>query len=299
VKDALLLVDVISDFGHDDGERLLASFRERHAGFVAAIAAARARDIPIIYANDNVGVWDGDAPGQVRRAIEEGRGGDIIAPIAPRPGDRFVVKPRYSAFDQTPLELLLRELEVERILLAGAATEMCVVQTAIAARELGFKVSILVDACATVDEREEAIALDYAENVVRARLERALDDGGESDGNRAGAVVVRPGEGRRVGNVEFLARSRDTPRFNLALITIQPHRDGPDVHAHRAEDDSFYILEGELTFTVDGADVAAGPGTFVFVPPGVPHTFTNRGDRVVRMINVHAPAGFDLRLEKD
>jgi mannose-6-phosphate isomerase-like protein (cupin superfamily) len=37
----------------------------------------------------------------------------------------------------------------------------------------------------------------------------------------------------------------------------------------------------------------------VFVPPGVPHTFANRGDRVVRMINVHAPAGFDLRLEKD
>ena len=37
-------------------------------------------------------------------------------------------------------------------------------------------------------------------------------------------VVVRPGDGRRVGNVEFLARSADTPRFNLAIITIQPHR---------------------------------------------------------------------------
>jgi nicotinamidase-related amidase len=45
--------------------------------------------------------------------------------------------------------------------------------TAIAARELGFKVSILVDACASVDEREEKIALDSAENVVGARLERA------------------------------------------------------------------------------------------------------------------------------
>ena len=62
------------------------------------------------------------------------------------------------------------------------------------------------------------------------------------------AVVVKPGEGHRVGNVEFLARSKDTPRFNLAVIEIQPHRGGPPIHAHKAEDDSFYILDGELTF---------------------------------------------------
>jgi mannose-6-phosphate isomerase-like protein (cupin superfamily) len=113
------------------------------------------------------------------------------------------------------------------------------------------------------------------------------------------AVVVPPGEGRRVANVEFLARSADTPRFNLAVITIQPHRHGPGAHVHEAEDDAFYILDGELTFTVEGEDVVAGPGTFVLVPPGVEHTFANRGEAVVRMVNVHAPAGFDLRLEAD
>ena len=111
------------------------------------------------------------------------------------------------------------------------------------------------------------------------------------------AVVARPGEGHRVGNVEFLARSADTPRFNLAVITIQPRRHGPPPHAHAGEDDSFYVLEGELTFTVDGEEVVAGPGTFVLVPPGVEHTFANRGNAVARFVNVHAPAGFDLRLE--
>jgi mannose-6-phosphate isomerase-like protein (cupin superfamily) len=113
------------------------------------------------------------------------------------------------------------------------------------------------------------------------------------------AVIVRAGEGHRVSNVEFLARSRDTPRFNLALITIQPHSGGPGEHAHSAEDDSFFMLEGELTFTVDGEEVVAGPGTFVLVPPGVPHSFANRRDEVARFLNVHAPAGFDLRLEED
>ena len=110
------------------------------------------------------------------------------------------------------------------------------------------------------------------------------------------AVLVRPGEGHRVGNIEFLARSADTPRFNLGIITMAPNREGPELHSHADEDDSFYVLEGELTFMVDGDEVAAGPGTFVLVPPGVPHTFANRSDQPSRMLNVHAPAGFDLRI---
>jgi mannose-6-phosphate isomerase-like protein (cupin superfamily) len=111
--------------------------------------------------------------------------------------------------------------------------------------------------------------------------------------------VVRPGEGKRVGNVEFLARSDDTPRFNLAVITIQPRREGPESHVHRDEDDSFYMLEGELVFTVEGEEIVAGPGTFVLVPPGVSHTFANRSEILARFVNVHAPAGFDRRLEAD
>jgi mannose-6-phosphate isomerase-like protein (cupin superfamily) len=113
------------------------------------------------------------------------------------------------------------------------------------------------------------------------------------------AVIVPPGAGHRVGNVEFLARTQDTPRFNLSVITIQPHREGPPVHQHAAEDDSFFLLDGELTFLVDGEEVVAGPGTFVLVPPEVPHTFANRSDEPARFVNVHAPAGFDLRLEAD
>jgi nicotinamidase-related amidase len=172
MRDALLLVDVINAFDHEDGDRLLESFRERHGGLVRALEDAREAQLPVVYANDNVGVWDGDARGLVERAVA-GKGGELVETIAPRDGDLFVIKPRYSAFDHTPLELLLRDLEIERLLLAGTATEMCVVQTAIAARERGFKVSVLVDACATADERMERISLDYVENVIGARLEHA------------------------------------------------------------------------------------------------------------------------------
>jgi mannose-6-phosphate isomerase-like protein (cupin superfamily) len=76
------------------------------------------------------------------------------------------------------------------------------------------------------------------------------------------AVNVRPGEELRVGNVEFLAISEDTPRFDASIITMAPRRHGPPVHVHGDEDDAFLVLEGDLT---------------------------------VRILNLHAPAGFDLR----
>jgi nicotinamidase-related amidase len=172
VRDALLLVDVVNDFRHEDGEALLASFRERREGFVRVVERARADELPLLYANDNFGVWDGNAPRLVRQALA-GRGGELVEAIAPREGETFVVKPRDSAFDHTPLELIMRELAVERLLLGGMSTEGCVAQTAIDARELGFKVSVLVEACATADERVERIALEYLEAVAGARVERA------------------------------------------------------------------------------------------------------------------------------
>jgi mannose-6-phosphate isomerase-like protein (cupin superfamily) len=113
---------------------------------------------------------------------------------------------------------------------------------------------------------------------------------------RSAAVVVPPGSGRRAGNVEFLALSEDSPRFNLSLITMAPGREGPEAHVHEDEDDAFYVLDGELTFLLGDEEVAAPAGTFVLVPPGVVHTFANRTGTPVRILNVHAPAGFDRRL---
>jgi nicotinamidase-related amidase len=159
-KRALLLVDVVNTFRHEDGERLLASMRERAGNLERLVGWARRTGVPLIYANDNWGVWDGDGPALVRQAIEEGLGGELIAPLAPGPGDRFVVKPRYSAFDHTPLELILESLGTRDVLVAGSATEMCVRDTARDALAAGFRVSVVADACATLDRDAERRALD-------------------------------------------------------------------------------------------------------------------------------------------
>jgi mannose-6-phosphate isomerase-like protein (cupin superfamily) len=113
------------------------------------------------------------------------------------------------------------------------------------------------------------------------------------DGPRA--IVVPPGEGHRVGNVEFLARTADTPRFTFGIIEIAVGRE-LEAHVHEAEDDAFYILDGVMTFAFGDEEAQAPPGTFVLVPPGVRHGFRNDGDRPVRMLNIYAPAGFDRRI---
>ena len=173
MKDGLLVVDVFNDFDHEDGADLLASFHERVPAMVEAIAAARVAEIPVVYVNDQLERWDADAPRLVRSTLAVRPGGEVIAALAPEPGDRFVLKPRYSAFDHTALALLLQELEIERILLIGSATEGCVVQTGIDAREAGFKVTIVADACATNDSGLAEIALRYAEGVGGMRISDA------------------------------------------------------------------------------------------------------------------------------
>ena len=114
--------------------------------------------------------------------------------------------------------------------------------------------------------------------------------------SRENVVVVAPGAGRRVGNVEFLALTEDSPRFNLSLVTMAPGREGPEAHVHDEEDDAFYVLDDEMTFVIGDEEIPAPAGTFVLVPPGVLHTFANRTSQPVRMLNIHAPAGFDRRL---
>jgi mannose-6-phosphate isomerase-like protein (cupin superfamily) len=108
-------------------------------------------------------------------------------------------------------------------------------------------------------------------------------------------IVVPPGQGHRVGNVEFLARTVDTPRFTFGIIEIAPGRE-LEAHVHSDEDDAFYIVEGEMTFIFGDQSVAAPPGTFVLVPPGISHGFRNDHPGPVRMLNIHAPAGFDRRI---
>ena len=80
--------------------------------------------------------------------------------------------------------------------------------------------------------------------------------------------------------------------YCLAEATVPPGG-GPPPHYHTREEESFYVLEGEITFTVDGQTVIGTPGTFVQIPRNTPHAFRNASDKRARTLILCAPAGFD------
>jgi nicotinamidase-related amidase len=172
--ETLLVLDIISDFGHEDGERLLASVGECAGALASALSRARHAAIPVVYVNDAGARWDGDAVAHVANALA-GPGGEVLSDVVPVSGDRFLFKPAYSAFNGTALPWVLAGLLTQRVVLTGAATEMCVAQTAIDARERGFQVTVLADACASVDARNEQIALAYLENVAGCVVTRVRE----------------------------------------------------------------------------------------------------------------------------
>jgi mannose-6-phosphate isomerase-like protein (cupin superfamily) len=96
-----------------------------------------------------------------------------------------------------------------------------------------------------------------------------------------GVVADRPGL-----RIELLA---DTEAIAISESAGDPEGPSPPLHVHPRHVESFYVLEGELTFTVDGRTVPAPAGTWVQVPPGVPHTFAPAGTDRLRFLNLHTP----------
>ncbi len=64
-------------------------------------------------------------------------------------------------------------------------------------------------------------------------------------------------------------------------------------HVHDATTDAIRVLDGTLTVQIGDETTQAGPGAFVLIPPGVPHTFSNPGSEPVRLLNILAPGGFE------
>ena len=114
------------------------------------------------------------------------------------------------------------------------------------------------------------------------------------------AVLLEPGEGKRQNGPARVATIK-IGRDELCLIEfeLEPGFEGPDQHAHDDHIDSFYVLEGEPEFLMDGETLSLGPGSFVAAPLGVEHAFSNPGPRRARVLNVHAPSvGFHDRLRE-
>jgi mannose-6-phosphate isomerase-like protein (cupin superfamily) len=120
--------------------------------------------------------------------------------------------------------------------------------------------------------------------------------------NGNGGFVLQNGEGRPVhvlGNeLTIKISSSDTGGAYTVFEGVVPPLTGPPLHRHTDQDESWYIIEGEYRFVVDGREVYARPGDTVFAPRGTAHTFQNIGSKPGRTLTTVVPGGIEVFFEE-
>jgi mannose-6-phosphate isomerase-like protein (cupin superfamily) len=114
---------------------------------------------------------------------------------------------------------------------------------------------------------------------------------------------VPPGAGpmfRVIGGdiLTVKAAAEDTGGSFTLFETTVPPNGGPPPHIHHREDESFYVIDGEITFTVGDRTVHATPGTFLWAPRDIPHRFRNTGTTDAKMLIIVRPSGFERFIEE-
>jgi quercetin dioxygenase-like cupin family protein len=107
------------------------------------------------------------------------------------------------------------------------------------------------------------------------------------------AIVLRPGEGRAIDLGGFQMSVKGTKEetdgaFSL-LEATEPPDFGPPLHTHHDAAEAFYVLEGEYIIFIDGREFVSPPGSFIFIPAGVPHGF-RVGRTASRKLVLYTPA---------
>ncbi len=163
MKQALIVIDMQNGFLNPESPLCIRDARATVPACAQVIAACRRADIPVVFVNSAYRA-DGSDVEHTRRQLWA-QGGKPLTPgstgpisienppeFGRREKDYEIIKPRYSAFFQTALDLLLRRLKVDTVLLAGTTTPNCIRTTCYDAISLDYRVRVLEDCCSSNTE---------------------------------------------------------------------------------------------------------------------------------------------------
>ncbi len=109
--------------------------------------------------------------------------------------------------------------------------------------------------------------------------------------------IIKPEGGKHIaiaGDINSILVSKEDTGGNYSVVEAKVFPNGgPVPHIQTREHEGFYVLEGEITFTVDRNEVVAKTGTFVNVPPNVTHSFKNKTNNLAKMLIILAPGGME------
>jgi nicotinamidase-related amidase len=175
---ALIVIDVLNDYEHEDAEPLVESARAAVPRIAELLERARGdEDTMILYVNDNFEHWEHQRDERVQAALD-GRHPELVEPIKPSPDEPFVMKGRHSIFYGTSVDHLLQVEGVRKLVLVGQVTEQCIQYSALDAYMRGYEVHVPRDAVAHINAEWAEAAMGMMEKNMHATLdtvgERAL-----------------------------------------------------------------------------------------------------------------------------
>ncbi len=168
MKPALLVVDMLEVFVRgrlraEGAEEIIPNIRRLRDAFHEA-------NLPVVYTNDAHYPFDFEVRHWGPHALRGSEEARVVKELEPTEKDFIVLKRRYDAFFATDLDLLLRELGVDTVVLTGVATDICVLHTAAGAFFRGYKVIVAEDGTAGVTRERHKLALDYMRQVYGAEV---------------------------------------------------------------------------------------------------------------------------------
>lgn len=168
---ALLVLDLLNDFTEEGGALYCGpAVREILPRVVTRIGEARRAGEPVIFICDRHRPDDREFMMFPPHCIAETAGAGLAPELTFRENDILIAKRRYSGFFATDLDLHLRELGVQEVVLVGVCTNICVLYTAVDARQLGYEVTVIRDEVASFDGQAHEFALSQMEQVLKARI---------------------------------------------------------------------------------------------------------------------------------
>jgi nicotinamidase-related amidase len=166
---ALIVIDMLNRYEHEDAAALIESVGEIVPGLRDLIGRAASHGVPIVYVNDNYGDWSAGRAELCERALDSPHA-ELVEPVLPSQDAGFVTKARHSIFYETSLDYLLRSQRLERLVLAGQVTEQCVLYSALDAYVRHYEVTVPHDAVAHIHRDLAGAALQMMELNMRADI---------------------------------------------------------------------------------------------------------------------------------
>jgi nicotinamidase/pyrazinamidase len=164
-RTALIIVDMLNDFVRADGALVVPKAKELIPNQKKLLEKARKIGFEILFLADNHMPDDPEFEIWPKHCVQGTHGAKVIDELTPLKSEKIIPKRRYSGFFGTDLDLTLREADVERIILVGVLTDICVMYTSADASARNYEVIVISDATGTTDSSVQEFTLKHIEKV--------------------------------------------------------------------------------------------------------------------------------------